>query len=435
MRLLRIATAAFLVAAAPFNSGIRAAYSFLTPTQLSLRLARSSFDSTSPTLGAVVPGVSGDQLFWWWKGHRIYSEVKLPESGSSRSPSFLFGGKPPPKPVVLLIHGFGCSTTYWRATVSALSEAGYEVHALDLLGQGRSDKPGRDDGIEYSINLWAEIVDEYARDVIVGGESGDRTVVLGGNSLGSVVALAAATGDYTVKDDSNDDDYNRVVDSSSFLSREGRVAGILMFNCGVGMNSRNIAREPQWSPAQRFLISVTLDIFDALLFKNLALLGYILDKVVTRELLRDTLQALYKHRPERVDEDLVESFYSPAKGNGAVEALSQIYTNNPGKMPMELHSIHPEKLNDLPIHLVWGDDDSITPLEGNVGQFYKSLAEREGTSVTFDVVSSGHVPFDDNPEESNASMLRWMNERICASNKERESNKQSLGLGWLVGKL
>ena len=120
---------------------------------------------------SVIPSTS-----WKFRGHDIFAEVSR---GS------------PAKPAVILVHGFGCSTTYWRETVKYLSENEYEVHALDLLGQGRSSKPGRAENVVYSINLWAQLVDEYAQENVQ-----SNTVVLMGNSLGSLVALSAVCGDY-----------------------------------------------------------------------------------------------------------------------------------------------------------------------------------------------------------------------------------------------
>jgi pimeloyl-ACP methyl ester carboxylesterase len=242
--------------------------------------------------------------------------------------------------------------------------------------------------------------------------------VLAGNSLGSLVALSAATGDFATNDD-------------SWL--KNRVKGICMFNCGVGLNSRGIANEPQWNPTQRFLINSLYNVLTALIFNNRALLRYVLDEVVTRELLRETLQALYKCDPDRVDDELVESFYLPAKDEGSVEALSQIYCNDPGATPFELHAKYGNFLNELPIHLVWGNDDVVTPLvrEGGVGQFYVDLAADEDTNVSFKVVESGHVPFDDNPTVSNKELLKWLEEVVA---KDATKAEAFGGLGWLVGR-
>ncbi len=41
---------------------------------------------------------------------------------------------------ILLIHGFGASTDHWRFNIPILSNK-YEVHAIDMLGFGKSPKP------------------------------------------------------------------------------------------------------------------------------------------------------------------------------------------------------------------------------------------------------------------------------------------------------
>ena len=150
-----------------------------------------------------------EQQFWKWRNHDIFCEVRTPaDTSSSDSKS---------KPKIILLHGFGASTTYWRETMKTLQSGGFEVHALDLLGQGRSSKPycyARDgDGrltkfpyklyskapsitsiaeetspismgkntntnVHYSINLWANMIDDYARHCNM------DEVILMGNSLG-----------------------------------------------------------------------------------------------------------------------------------------------------------------------------------------------------------------------------------------------------------
>ena len=314
---------------------------------------------------------------WQFRGYDIYAESTPPEQTTD-------------KPSVLLVHGFGCSTVYWRETVATLAQAGYQVHALDLLGQGKSAKPGRGDGIEYSIDLWAELTDQYAKEHIPGD-----SIVLMGNSLGSLVALVAATGEGC---------------SDSYI-RE-RVKGIGMYNCGIGMNSRNIAKEPQWSPAQRFALNRVFDLINFVIFGNLPLLRYVLENVVTRDLLREALVSLYpcaENPAERVDAALVDSFFLPAQDAGAVEALSQIYCNDPGPTPMELHERHEDFLKEnVPIHLVWGDSDNVTPIAGGLGQYYIGRSNEKDSNISLKVISSGHIPFDEVPEVANGAMLQWL---------------------------
>ena len=338
------------------------------------------------SLSSVAPSTT-----YKFRGHDIFAEVSKFKGSSSN------------KPAVILVHGFGCSTTYWRETVKYLSQDGYEVHALDLLGQGRSSKPGRADGIVYSINLWAQLLDEYAQENIQGD-----SVVLMGNSLGSLVALSSACGDYLESPD-------------SFCFLREKTMGICMFNCGVGMNSRNIAKEPQWNPTQRFLINRLFDVINFLIFGNIPLLSFLLKNVVTKELLRDALLGLYSCAEDpssRVDEALVDSFYLPAQDDGAVEALSQIYCNDAGATPMELHDRHAHLLQNIPIHLVWGDADAVTPIQGGLGTYYSNLAADDRTNISMDVIHGGHIPFDEVPQVSNGAMLEWLSVLVAAKQKK-----------------
>ena len=76
-------------------------------------------------------------LFWKWKEFDVFTEVGAPSSFSNSVECAK-------KPSVILLHGFGASTTYWRETMRVLQNEGYEVQALDLLGQKdalRSQKP------------------------------------------------------------------------------------------------------------------------------------------------------------------------------------------------------------------------------------------------------------------------------------------------------
>ena len=316
--------------------------------------------------------VTSQSLIWSFQGHDVYAQVFQPTSGRNKQDFFgsMFApmGAASQKPCsVLLIHGFGCSSVYWRETAKALVEAGYTVHAIDLLGQGQSAKPGRAQGIEYSTHLWAQQIDGYAQENV----NPRHSIVVMGNSLGSVVALSVATGDFLVES-------NGKVAKQPYVAT--RIKGIGMYNCGVGMNSRNLLKDPSLNPLSKAIFTALFDLLDALIFNNVPLLTYVLDKVVTKELLQNALTGLYKCAKDpasRVDETLVDSFYVPAKQPGSVEALNQIYTNDAGPSPMEYHDRYAQLGTAIPMHVIWGTEDNVTPLAGPVGQLYTKLAADE----------------------------------------------------------
>ncbi len=67
----------------------------------------------------------------------------------------------------------------------------------------------------------------------------------------------------------------------------------------------------------------------------------------------------------------------------------------------------------MPIHLIWGDKDTVTPLDGPVGNFYSDLttsASRQTSDlvdVSMQVIRAGHIPFDERPE-CNEGLIQWL---------------------------
>jgi pimeloyl-ACP methyl ester carboxylesterase len=78
-----------------------------------------------------------------------------------------------------LIHGFGASIGHWRKNIPELAAAGYQVHALDLLGFGASDTPA----IAYSLEVWESLLQDYWREHI------GRPTVFVGHSIGGLITL------------------------------------------------------------------------------------------------------------------------------------------------------------------------------------------------------------------------------------------------------
>lgn len=84
------------------------------------------------------------------------------------------GGKK--KDAIILIHGWTCSSDFWKDSVAAFP--GRRVIALDLIGHGKSDKPQAN----YSMEYFARSVEAVMRKTRV-----DRTVLVG-HSMGTPVA-------------------------------------------------------------------------------------------------------------------------------------------------------------------------------------------------------------------------------------------------------
>ncbi|CAK9068200.1 unnamed protein product [Durusdinium trenchii] len=238
------------------------------------------------------------------------------------------------KPDIVLVHGFGGSIEYWRRLIPALSAEGYTVHAFDLLGLGLSEKPST----EYSIELWAEQVTDFVSKL-------EKDVVLVGNSFGSLISLVSAT--------------------------QRRPKGIVMLNCAVGMNNKNMVKSPKMNDLQRLVATLILGLVD-LIFRS-PILDMAFESFATKEQVAAVLKNLYPTNPSAVDDELAEGFVRPAGTPGALEVLRQIYTGDPGPTPMELFA--KGFPSDLPLKVIWGDQDNLTPIKGDVGSFFTELAK------------------------------------------------------------
>jgi pimeloyl-ACP methyl ester carboxylesterase len=86
-------------------------------------------------------------------------------------------------PVIVLIHGLGCSTKYWRCVLEASEFSQNRILALDLPGFGMSDKP---DTYDYSLQSQADTT--YA---LVQALDIPRFTLIG-HSMGGTIAILLA---------------------------------------------------------------------------------------------------------------------------------------------------------------------------------------------------------------------------------------------------
>lgn len=87
------------------------------------------------------------------------------------------------RPSLVLLHGFPFDAQIWRGQIDSIRDVA-RVYAPDLPGFGGS--PTLAEGVEASMDAYADAVADWARDVGLDG------LVLGGHSMGGYVALAFA---------------------------------------------------------------------------------------------------------------------------------------------------------------------------------------------------------------------------------------------------
>jgi pimeloyl-ACP methyl ester carboxylesterase len=262
----------------------------------------------------------------------------------------------PKGPALLLVHGFGASTDHWRHNIPVLAEQ-HEVHAIDLLGFGRSAKPAE---LAYGGALWSEQLQSYVHTRI------SRPTVLVGNSLGGYAALAAGAA----------------------LGRD--CAGVVLLNAAGPFSEEQ--RDPVgWGAIARRSIGSALlrsPVLQRLLFENLR-------RPTT---IRRTLRQVYVDQ-RHVDEELVESIRRPALDPGAFGVFRTVFDIPRGE---PLDALLPQLV--APLLLIWGLHDPWINGEGRRAAFLRHVPE----DTTEHLLEAGHCPHDEVPEQVNAALLSWL---------------------------
>ena len=279
---------------------------------------------------------------WSYAGHPVHAIAAAPAD--------------PDGPAILLVHGFGASTDHWRHNIPVLAQR-HEVHAIDLLGFGRSAKPAE---LAYGGPLWRDQLAAYVSERI------GRPTVLVGNSLGGFSALAAgaALGD--------------------------QAAGVVLLNA-AGPFSDEQAPPKGWGAITRQTIAGALlksPVLQRLLFENLRRPATI----------RRTLNQVYVDKTN-VDEALVEAIRRPSLDPGAFGVFRTVFDIPRGQPLDELFA----QLT-CPLLLLWGIRD---PWINAVGR--RAAFQRHAPACTREVVlEAGHCPHDEVPDQVNAALLDWI---------------------------
>ena len=262
------------------------------------------------------------------------------------------------KIAILLIHGFGASTDHWRFNIPVLSSE-YEVHAIDLLGFGKSPKPN---DVDYSGSLWKEQVVAYVKEVI------QKPTVVVGNSLGGYAALAAGA-------------------ELNELS-----AGVILLNAAGYFSEEKLVKKN--------ILQTSIETVAGIFLKNIVLQRLIFENMRNPKNIKKTLNQVYVDK-KNVDDYLVESIRNPSLDIGAFNVFRSVF-NPSGPQGEPLDSLF-NKLN-APLLLLWGSKDPWmnTPKKRDL---YKKYTPEDTTEVILD---AGHCPHDEIPDQVNNHILDWL---------------------------
>lgn len=293
----------------------------------------------------------GSQRDWVWRGWQTrYTYIRPTYPSSEKLP-------------LILLHGFGTSIGHWRQNLDVLGKH-HMVYALDMLGFGASEKAA----VSYRVDLWVEQVYDFWRTFI------KRPAVLIGNSIGSLVSLAAAA------------------------AHPDMVQGIVM----LSLPDLSIREEAIPQLLRPIVKTVENFVASPLLVKSIF-------RVLRRpEVVRRWAGLAYADRSAITDE-LVDILVGPAQDRGSAQvfyAVLKAMTN--AQFGPSVKAMLPTL--KIPVLLIWGEQDRMVP---------SVLAERftkyNPQVQLLRLENAGHCPHDECPEQVNQAVLEWINLKVRAN--------------------
>ncbi|KAL3917648.1 MAG: hypothetical protein SGARI_007658, partial [Bacillariaceae sp.] len=239
---------------------------------------------------------------------------------------------------ILLIHGFGANVNHFRHQFPALTDQGYRVYAIDLLGFGASPKPG---DANYSIELFVQLATDFIRTMRQSSKSDNKEEkqwIVAGNSIGGLVSLGVAETLPTL------------------------IKGVVLFNCAGGMTGFRYSDVPVFvRPLLWF-------------FQKILLGPQMGSSFFARFKTRDNVESILRSQgvyrdTSNVDDELLEILLGPADDEGAETVFLKTFAGDPGPTPEE---ILPNL--ECPVMAIWGESDPWTPVDGGMhpgSKFYE----------------------------------------------------------------
>lgn len=293
----------------------------------------------------------GSQRDWVWRGWQTrYTFIRPDQPGTKTAP-------------LILLHGFGTSIGHWRQNLAILGEH-HTVYALDMLGFGASEKAP----VSYKVELWVEQVYDFWRTFI------RKPIVLVGNSIGSLVTIAAAA------------------------RHPDMVQGIVMLSL-PDMSVRQEAIPRILRPAIATIEN---------LFASPLLLKTIFRFVRKPGVVRRWAGMAYANS-DSVTDELVDILVGPAQDRGSAQAFSGILKAMlDAEFSPAVKTLLPNL--EIPILLIWGEQDRMVP-----PAFARQFAAYNPKVKLLTLKNAGHCPHDECPEEVNQAILTWMEKNSVTS--------------------
>lgn len=237
----------------------------------------------------------------------------------------------PTAPTILLIHGYTASVYIWKTAAPLLAKAGFRVIAIDLVGFGYTEKPR---WFPYTIAAQARLVSRFMNRIGVG----QATLV--GSSYGGAVSATLA------------------------LDYPERVEKLVMLDAVINddLKSHPVLKLVAYRGVGEVLTPFLSD-----------------STMLMRHRMKGTIARSNHHL---INEDRVQSVRRPlyaADGHHSLLATSRNWDAN--RIEADAHLI------EQPTLIVWGEEDTVTPLKDGYKLHQEILHSR------FVIIKDcGHVP-------------------------------------------
>lgn len=295
----------------------------------------------------------GSQRDWVWRGWQTrYTYIRPTAPNYKTTP-------------LILLHGFGTSIGHWRQNLAVLGEH-HTVYALDMLGFGASEKAL----VSYKVDLWVEQVYDFWRTFI------GQPVVLVGNSIGSLVSLAAAA------------------------THPDMVQGVVM----MSLPDPSLEEEAIPQFLRPVVAAIKSLVASPLLLKTLF-------RVVRRPSMTRRWAALAYANPDAVTDELVDILVGPAQDRGSAQAFYAILkAMTSSQFGPSVKVVLPTL--KIPMLLMWGQQDRMVPPP----EFARQFAEYNPNLQLLQLDNAGHCPHDECPEQVNQAILQWIDRSFTDTN-------------------
>ena len=237
-------------------------------------------------------------------------------------------------PAVVLIHGTGAWSEIWRGTIDPLVAGGFRVIAIDIPPFGYSERLRRPETFASAKQA------ERIIGVLDSLQIGQATFV--GHSVGARPTVATA------------------------LAYPSRVRGLILVDPALGAPSTS------------------------LIYKSGVVFRTAIGATGTNPLLTERLFRSFVSRKEAVTDDRVALLQKPLSIQGTTASQAEWLAGVMTETPPDVRALK------MPVTLIWGGDDTITP-----------LAQADAIPhVRLEVIDgAGHIPYIEKPEEFNERLL------------------------------